>query len=797
MAQLSLDFTDVVILSTVGLLSAAYYFFFKKDSRVVVSPATSPAANAAKKEITKSSAGKKSLVEKLRSQNNENQLVFFYGSQTGTAEDLATRLGTECTKKYSLPVLVCDPEEYDMMELVEWIENEGTENTLFGFFMATYGEGEPTDNTVDFYEWIMAGSGKGDDEGEEEIDDDELLESESLRGLPYVAFGLGNKTYEHYNAIGKRLDRRLAKLGGVRIGELGLGDDDDSMEEDFLAWKTAVLVDIAKYFGLQVTASGAQRDAPHVPLFDLVNVAEDNALEQIYYGEHSNKKPRRWHMLKNGTLDQEDDPKYVETEKTTYDSKHPHYGRILKSRPLFVDVHDEYGFDSNLLLPKAGHKRYQVSDCKVRIERHCLHVDLDLGDSGLKYVTGDHVGVWPVNDEEHVQRLAQALHISHGVLDSIVQLKPNKKNMSAANAKMPFPAPCTVRTALVNYLDVSSTIKQHQLEILAKYADDPAERTALFELSENRERYVTLIEKSRKDLADILEAFPSIAVPIVVVIGELLPRIAVRYYSISSSSVEEPTKVGITAVMVRYAIPSCHPAHRADDKKNDSVVIREGLATSWLQRLHEQRTESASRTNGAAAAPFSQEDEALPIPRFHLPMYIRTSNFKLPKNPRLPVVMVGPGTGVAPFRAFVRERFHLAKTRPEMQVGPTWLFYGCRHPDKDFLYRDEFEQMEKEVADGSVKLDLRILKAYSRVEGQKKQYVQHMVQQHAEDVWNMIGKQKGSFYVCGDAKHMAHDVHETLTALALDHGNLDTEERAKTWVKDLKSQSRYLEDVWA
>ncbi|KAJ3011486.1 hypothetical protein HKX48_006806 [Thoreauomyces humboldtii] len=790
-----LDTTDVVILSGVGLLSAVYFLFLRTPKPKPAVSASGPAAGGSKGIAPASpSLGKKSLVSKLRSSASKSHLVLFYGSQTGTAEDLATRIGTECTKQYGLPALICDPEEYDMTELAGWAENgmhdQGVK-VLFGFFMATYGEGEPTDNAVEFYDWIMAGSGKGDDEGDDEIDDDELLEERRLEGINYVMFGLGNKTYEHFDAIARRLDRRLPRIGAVRVGTLGEGDDDESLEEDFLAWKPSALVAIAKFFGLEVTASGAQRDAPHVPLFDLVD-ADGHSADSVYWGEQSSAKPRRW--LPTATASET----YSEvlTKKTAkYDAKHPFYGRLVSSKPLFVEVHDEYSFDPRFALPSRSHKRATVQGTKIRIERHCLHVDLDLTGSGLKYVTGDHVGIWPVNDAEHVDRLAEVLGVSKEEMDQVVMLKPNAKNMSAANAKIPFPTPCTVRTALLNYLDVSDTVKQHQLEILAKYATDATERTALFELSEKREPYVALIEKSRKDLTDLLRVFPSVKLPLSVLLGELLHRISVRYYSISSSSIEDPNKVGITAVMVRYAIPSDHPNVDGAAGEKGEVVVRQGLATSWLERLHDEKETITTRVNEQGSQ--SQDGSSITIPRHHLPLYIRTSTFRLPSNPRLPVVMVGPGTGVAPFRAFVRERFHMAKTNPAAEVGPTWLFYGCRHPDRDFLYRDEFEAMEREVREGRVKMDLRIVRAFSRVDGERKVYVQERVRELATDVWRMVGVEKGTFYVCGDAKHMAHDVHQALIDIASKQGGLATEDKAKAWVKDLKSAGRYLEDVWA
>ena len=184
--------------------------------------------------------------------------------------------------------------------------------------------------------------------------------------------------------------------------------------------------------------------------------------------------------------------------------------------------------------------------------------------------------------------------------------------------------------------------------------------------------------------------------------------------------------------MVRYAITS-KAANKSDKGK---VVVKQGLATSWLQRLSELRSSGSGSPSSSA--------EPIKMPLFHLPLYIRSSNFKLPADSTLPVVMVGPGTGVAPFRAFVRERVYLAEQGKE--VGSTWLFYGCRHPDKDFLYREEFEDLERRAEGAGV--DVKIFKAFSRYEG-KKVYVQHQLEREGEGVWDLLGKKGGSFYVCG------------------------------------------------
>jgi NADPH-ferrihemoprotein reductase len=153
-----------------------------------------------------------------------------------------------------------------------------------------------------------------------------------------------------------------------------------------------------------------------------------------------------------------------------------------------------------------------------------------------------------------------------------------------------------------------------------------------------------------------------------------------------------------------------------------------------LERLHEWRikNQDPEYQNG--------------IPPLHLPIYIRSSNFRLPGNLQTPVVMVGPGTGVAPFRAFVRERYLAASKGHE--VGPTWLFFGCRNENNDFLYKEEFEQLLKEVKDKGLNIDLRIITAFSR-DGKQKLYVQHRVKEHGESIWKFLHISKGMFYICG------------------------------------------------
>jgi len=171
----------------------------------------------------------------------------------------------------------------------------------------------------------------------------------------------------------------------------------------------------------------------------------------------------------------------------------------------------------------------------------------------------------------------------------------------------------------------------------------------------------------------------------------------------------------------------------------------------------------------------------------HVPVHVRHSNFKLPSDPSKPVIMVGPGTGVAPFRGFVQERAEQAKKGEN--VGETVLFYGCRKRDEDWLYKDEWDSFKAALGD-----KLTIFNAFSRESG-KKVYVQHLLKQNGKFINELLQK-KANFYVCGDAAHMAREVNEELADLISTERSVD-KEKAEGIVKSMRSMGVYQEDVWS
>ncbi|GAA4297434.1 bifunctional nitrate reductase/sulfite reductase flavoprotein subunit alpha [Mycobacterium paraffinicum] len=220
----------------------------------------------------------------------------------------------------------------------------------------------------------------------------------------------------------------------------------------------------------------------------------------------------------------------------------------------------------------------------------------------------------------------------------------------------------------------------------------------------------------------------------------VLKRLQPRLYSISSSPKECPGEVHLTVSPVRY---------------NFQGVPRRGVCSTYL----------ADRSPGDRVAVYLQS----------------SSNFRPPGDSHTPMIMIGPGTGIAPFRGFLQERRALGHT------GPNWLFFGEQHAATDYYYRDELEKMR---ADGFLtELDL----AFSR-DQQQKVYVQHLMRKRGAELWRWL-QDGAQLYVCGTADPMAKDVDRALCEIAAEHGNLDPD-GAKEYVRSLSADKRYHRDVY-
>ncbi|KAJ8368749.1 hypothetical protein SKAU_G00087770 [Synaphobranchus kaupii] len=651
---------DIILVSIIAAVLIYWIMFRKKVEEIPeFKKLTTPAPTTQEK----------SLIEKMK--KTGRNIVVFYGSQTGTAEEFSNRLAKDA-QRYGIKGMVADPEEYDMSELSRLTE---IDNSIAIFCMATYGEGDPTDNAQEFNEWLQEGA-------------------TDLEGVNFTVFALGNKTYEHFNAMGKYVDKRLEELGATRIFDLGMGDDDANLEEDFVSWKEQFWPAVCEHFGVEATGEESS-----IRQYEL-EVHTDINMDKIFTGEISRLKS-------------------FETQRSPFDTKNPFLAPVTVNRKL----------------NKGG-------------SRHLMHLELDITGSKIRYEAGDHVAVYPTNDAAIVNQIGHILDVD---LETIISLNNLDEE---SNKKHPFPCPTTYRTALMHYLDITSPPRTNVMYELAQYASDPPEQEHMRKMAssspEGKGLYQSWVLESHRNILAVLQDLPSLRPPIDH-LCELMPRLHPRYYSIASSSKVHPNSIHICAVVVEY--------------QTNTKRINKGVATNWLKN-------KLVTDNGHKST---------------VPMYIRKSQFRLPFKSGSPVIMIGPGTGIAPFMGFLQEQAWFREQGRE--VGETVLYYGCRHKNEDFLYQEELEQFQK----AGVLTQANV--AFSRDQEQKV-YVQNLLKKNKEHLWKLIDTENAHIYICGDARNMARDVQNTFYDMAEELGGM-MHSQAVQYIKKLMAKGRYSQDVWS
>ncbi len=349
--------------------------------------------------------------------------------------------------------------------------------------------------------------------------------------------------------------------------------------------------------------------------------------------------------------------------------------------------------------------------------KETIHVDYSLEGSGLSYVTGDALGVIPQNDPALVDALIAALGLD-----------------AAATVTLPDGAAATLREALITTYDITALKKGNLTKWNAvanseKLAAVLADKDALKDFVWGRDMLDLATDPETKACFPDAAAFTAI-------LGKLTPRL----YSIASSPDAVPGQVSLCVGAVRYT-------------KNDRQ--RGGVCSTYMA----DRLAAGDKVK----------------------VFVHTNkNFRLPEDGATPIIMVGPGTGIAPFRAFMQQRV------ADKATGPMWFFFGNPYKATDTCYEDELDAL---VASGALKLSV----AWSRDQAYKI-YVQNLMEQAGEEVWQWL-EQGAAFYMCGDANRMAKDVEKALLAIIAKHGKR-SEEEASAYLADMKANKRYQKDVY-
>jgi NADPH-ferrihemoprotein reductase len=623
----------------------------------------------------------------------EKDLVIFWGSQSGTAEGLANRLGRDCRSRFGLDALVADLSDYDTESIANIPETK-----LAIFILSTYGEGDPSDNAANFLSWL---------------DSSKTTQFFKLR---YIAFGLGNKNYKFYNRVINVVTAALDRFGAKPLMPVGRADDSDGgTDEDFTEWKQSLFTLFREQLGFE------ERPAQYEPT---LRILEDTSLDVIDL----------------------------------------HIGEPIKA---LIGKREAPNISPIHALPIKLAKTLLSTT-----ERNCLHLELDTSDfPELKYKTGDHLAIWPSNPISEIQRLVGIL----GLNSKLVTQTPFLVQSLNPSIKVKVPSPTTWEALFQYYLEICAPVPRDTVLALAQFAPSESAKASLKQLGEDKGTYHDYCSKTHVTFGRLLESVSSSCgswsnLPLSFVI-ESLPILSPRYYSISSSSIVSPKQISITVSTSTEASPT----------HNASIP---GLTTNYLLAIDQtKRNDTVSGPIYNLSGPNGTLEQG-----GKLFAHIRKSKFKLPVDPKNPIIMIASGSGVAPFRGFIAERARIAAIG--RQVGKSLLFFGCRSPD-DYLYQDELESLQNSNK------EVEIVTAFSRTGDNAKGgkcYVQDRVEERDEEVVKLLLEQSAYFYICGSAG-MARDVAARLGECLRRRVGW-SESELREWSEGMRRTHRFQEDVW-
>ncbi|MEJ1279587.1 nitric oxide synthase 2 inducible [Cricetulus griseus] len=373
----------------------------------------------------------------------------------------------------------------------------------------------------------------------------------------------------------------------------------------------------------------------------------------------------------------------------------------------------------DIFSPKRSWKRQSRATILVRLDTG--------GQEGLQYQPGDHIGVCPPNRPGLVEALLSRVEDPPPSAEPVAVEQLEKGSPGGPPpgwVRDPRLPPCTLRQALTFFLDITSPPSPRLLRLLSTLAEESSEQQELEALSQDPRRYEEWKWFRCPTLLEVLEQFPSVALPAPLILTQL-PLLQPRYYSVSSAPSAHPGEIHLTVAVLAY---------RTQDGLGP---LHYGVCSTWLSQLKAGDL---------------------------VPCFIRGApSFRLPPDPNLPCILVGPGTGIAPFRGFWQERLHDIEIKG-LQPAPMTLVFGCRCSQLDHLYRDET-------------------------------YVQDLLRTElAAEIHRVLCLEQGHMFVCGDVT-MATSVLQTVQRILATEGDMELDEAGDV-IGVLRDQQRYHEDIF-
>lgn len=582
------------------------------------------------------------------------------------------------------------------------------------------------------------------------------LPKTSLSGLKLAVFGLGDSSYSRFNVASKLLEARLVQLGATKVIARGDGDDQHRM---------GLYGGLAPWLESLTSELNTLYPLPSGVTIDDSSDIRPEPRYRIQLG-HPSDNPN------NGSTSQASEPTGL--SPSSYRELTPYPSKVVQNN--------------------------RITDPSWT--QDVRHIALEA--SGLSWNPGDVVYIQPLNFPEDVNKMLKLLGKTG---DEVIQAI-ERIDSEAPVLRAPRPGE-TLRSYISSEIDISGIPRRYFFELLAHFATTQVQADKLKELSSpaGQEALHEYVRRAKRSFLDVFADFDS-ARPTLDYLFDLMPKLQPRAFSISSSYSSCPSALTISMVVVQY--------------KSATNRLRRGVCSTWLSQISPSNSQQTS-----IGSPFPQSNYSASshvdkyLSPSSIPIWIKPGTMTLPSDSQsTPIVMVGPGTGCAIFRAFVEQRMHFiaeqaskSSTEP-VKLAPAFFYFGCRHESKDFLYRDlwidaikcgALSQLSIAFSQDKVAKRMTLRRNGSEAEiaeikydlpdNLSRAYVQHCIKQDARPLWNLISEHNASIFVCGNANKMPNDVRNAFIEVAMSSGMSDVE--SETYIRNLEAKRRYSVESWS
>lgn len=688
--------------------------------------------------------------------NTDNMIYDFtisYGTQTGNALQIANEIISIAISKNN-KYLINGPISLNELNL-------NILNKYLIIIVSTTGDGEIPQNGDIFYRKLKM----------------KCLSIENknnlYKNINYAILGLGDSNYSKFNFAAKNIDKCLSYLGGNKFYHTGYADDGIGLEDVVEPWKYGIINEIQRKLKYKDESIPEilSIPTPSIPSIPSIPTTTTNS----YYIPTFSTKFRILKCFNSNIL----------SSKTR---------KELFSRSTTKETTSYKAYDhNNQFLIELISAKYETSFNNNYYETIIINLTFRLP-NGYSYNIGDVLCIYPPNPCWIINKLLNRLNLNGNDIIKINTI--NEISSTNPLQHIPFKKEITIYDIFRFCIDIRTIPKSKLfIKLLSTFCKNDNDKLKLLNLS-NSTNIGEKINKKYKTLFKLLQEYPSCYPSLQCLLHFLLP-LKPRKYSICSSPNYKPDEIDICFRVLKY-------------KNNIKENEFDGLCSCFLYSLIIKNAKLLSSNNNIIKLINYKYGFYINNDKISIAGYLKLSpHFKPPNNSLSPLILIGPGTGVAIFRAFLQHRLSFNDTSSicdgpwrgiDMQFGDDinndntingkcLLFYGCRHPKKDYLFKDEWQTF---INNGVLN---NLFVAFSRYYDNKV-YVQHLLKEKSSLISSMILNDNASIFVCGDASKMAKDVENTIIEVIALHSKMSISESQK-YIFNMKQQLRYNIDVWS